>query len=142
MALIASLIKRQMTAGGMPLLITYPVVREIGYFIIHGAEGNFCYDSIVNCLYLFFFAQEVFYFFIHFPATWYFVDTYLFVTNDMLQKHIYANNYCMGWHSTNALDSYLGGTWFESHPGHCLSSLRFSVNFLSLSRQVLGSYLN
>jgi hypothetical protein len=92
---------------------------------------------------LFFFAQEVFYFFIHFPATWYFVDTYLFLRNDMLQKHnIYANNYCMGWHSTNALDSYLGGTWFESHPGHCLSSLRFSVNFLSLSRQVLGSYLN
>lgn len=70
MALISSLIKCQMTASGMPGLVTYPVVRKTGYFIVPSAEGNFCCDSIINCLHLSFFAQEVFYIFTHFPATW------------------------------------------------------------------------
>jgi hypothetical protein len=40
--------------------------------------------------------------------------------------------------SSNALDLYEGGAWFESWLGHLLSWLRFFMVFLSPSRWMLG----
>jgi hypothetical protein len=41
----------------------------------------------------------------------------------------------------NALDLYSIGTWFESCPGHRLSSLTFIMAFFSPSREILRYYL-
>jgi hypothetical protein len=41
-----------------------------------------------------------------------------------------------------ALNFYLGGTQFESRPGHRLSYLRFLLHFLSLARQMARKYIS
>jgi hypothetical protein len=43
-----------------------------------------------------------------------------------------------GWHSSNALDLYLGGARLESRPGQQLPWLMFSTVLISPSTKILG----
>jgi hypothetical protein len=46
----------------------------------------------------------------------------------------------MGWQSSNTVDTYLGGAWFESQLGHQLSGLRFLIVSLNPSRHLLDHH--
>jgi hypothetical protein len=72
---------------------------------------------------------------------------YNVIINEMcLQRKIcalyFGTMYWVDWFSSNVLDLYSGGAWFESQPGHQLSWLKFLVFFLIPSWQMQRYYLD